>query len=83
MPPAVVTTTSTMRCCTKKRTCSRTPAEIRLDVKPRKILARTRRRSAGLRTASAGPGGSSLRRHAIWHTAEVSAAVSGKPGAAD
>ena len=76
MPPAVVTTTSTILCSTRKRTCSRTPADIKLDVKPRKIFARTFCRCAGLKPASAGPGGSSLRRHAIWHTAEVSAAIS-------
>ncbi len=70
-PPAVVTTTSTMRCCTRKRTCSRTPALARLDVNPRKILARVAARAAGARPASAGPGGSSLRRQAIWRARGV------------
>jgi hypothetical protein len=37
-PPAVVTSTSTSPCCTRYRICSRVPADIRLDVKPRKIF---------------------------------------------
>ena len=48
MPPAVVTMTSTMRCWARKRICSRTPLDMRLDVNPRNTLQRTAARAAAL-----------------------------------
>lgn len=40
-PPAVVTTAETWRCWTRKRSVSRRPDEMRLDVYPRKMVVRS------------------------------------------
>jgi len=68
MPPAVVTITSTMRCCARKRSCSRTPLEMRLDVNPRNTLQRTAARAAALwySSPSSSDAGSSVSRHRIY-----------------
>jgi hypothetical protein len=66
MPPAVVTRQSTLRCCSSQRIVSRVPAETRLDVQPRKLVARTFARAAGSRRSSSSSAatGTSERRHA-------------------
>lgn len=48
--------------------CSRTPADVRLEVKPRKIMQRVLARKAGSTWSGsvAGPTGSSLSRQLIW-----------------
>ncbi len=68
MPPAVVTMTSTMRCCAKNRICSRTPLEMRLEVNPRKTLQRTAARDASdwYSAPSSSVTGSSVSRHRIY-----------------
>ena len=64
-PPAVVTSTSIILFFIMNTSCSRTPEEIKFEVNPRKIFARTFSRYAGSFSSSesSSPTGSSLRRH--------------------